>query len=98
MNNTENPYKQNYYVNVRNYSDMIDLLEFCRNRTKLPRQAYLNVVRTQQEIQQHYQGCIIFKITTEPFSSRSKHACTLGWISYVNEGVDLPILRLMLEL
>lgn len=49
--------KDCYYINVRNYSDMID-----------------------------------------PFSSISKHACTLDWISHINEGVDLPILRLMLEL
>lgn len=98
MNSTENPYKQHYYVNVRNYSDMIDLLEFCRNRTELTRESYLNVVRTRQEIQQYYQGCIVFRITTDPYSSVSKHACTLGWISHANEGVDLPVLRLMLSL
>gem|GEM_PF-5868542 len=39
-----NPFEEVYYVNVRSYSDMIDLLEFCHNRTKLPRNSYLNKV------------------------------------------------------
>lgn len=90
--------KDCYHINVRNYSDMVDLLAFCRNRTKLTRQSYLNLVGSQEEINHYYQGCLVFKIIADIFSSRSPHAFELDWVVHRHEGIDLLVLRLILSL